>query len=82
MEDRGVGIPSVMLPRLFTYLNSSLLDAPVLDAEGEEEHAALLAGYGYGLPLSRLYARFFPGELHIASAEGYGTLATLRFRRV
>jgi pyruvate dehydrogenase kinase 2/3/4 len=32
-----------------------------------------LAGYGFGLPLSRLYSQYFGGDLDIKSMEGFGT---------
>lgn len=35
--------------------------------------ASPLAGLGYGLPISRNYARIFDGDLKIMSMEGYGT---------
>jgi len=32
-----------------------------------------LAGYGFGLPLSRVYARYFGGDIVVQSMHGYGT---------
>ena len=31
-----------------------------------------MSGLGYGLPLSRVYARFGGGDLQLLSMEGYG----------
>lgn len=38
--------------------------------------------YGYGLPISRLYARYFGGDLQMISMENYGTDAYLHLNRL
>lgn len=37
---------------------------------------------GFGLPLSRLYARYFGGDLRILSLDGWGTDAYLTLHRL
>ncbi|GFR19468.1 [Pyruvate dehydrogenase [Trichonephila clavata] len=71
MSDRGGGIPRSLIDTLFQYMYST---APTPSPSTE---STPLAGYGYGLPLSRLYARYFQGDLIITSAEGYGTDAII-----
>lgn len=69
VSDEGGGIPRSGLPRIFTYLYSTAKNPPDLDGRNE---GVTMAGYGYGLPISRLYAQYFGGDLQIISMEGYG----------
>ncbi|CAD6239468.1 GSCOCG00008703001-RA-CDS [Cotesia congregata] len=72
MSDRGGGIPRSQMDQLFKYMYSTAPQPSKSDA-----HTVPLAGYGYGLPLSRLYARYFHGDLIVLSCEGYGTDAVI-----
>ena len=80
----GGGIARSGLPRIWTYLYSTAKSPlPDLDPDASTDAApAVLAGYGYGLPLSRLYARYFGGDLQVISMEGYGTDAFLHLNRL
>jgi len=39
-----------------------------------------IAGLGYGLPIARLYARYFHGNLTLASVENLGTSAYISLK--
>ncbi|XP_046814067.1 pyruvate dehydrogenase (acetyl-transferring) kinase, mitochondrial isoform X1 [Vespa velutina] len=72
ISDRGGGIPRSHMDHLFKYMYSTAPQPSKSDA-----HTVPLAGYGYGLPLSRLYARYFHGDIVLLSCEGYGTDAII-----
>jgi len=79
VSDEGGGIPRSHLPLLFNYMYST---APQPVGGEQLAGSAPLAGYGYGLPLSRLYARYFKGDLIINSTEGFGTDAYIYLKTV
>ncbi|KAK3511919.1 hypothetical protein QTP70_027603 [Hemibagrus guttatus] len=72
MSDRGGGVPLRKIERLFSYMYSTAPSPVTHNARN-----APLAGFGYGLPISRLYARYFQGDLQLYSMEGYGTSAVI-----
>ncbi|BES97075.1 pyruvate dehydrogenase kinase [Nesidiocoris tenuis] len=73
ISDRGGGIPRKETEFLFHYMYSTAPQPP----QSPEPHTVPLAGYGYGLPISRLYARYFHGELSLLSCDGLGTDAII-----
>ncbi|KAM9343716.1 pyruvate dehydrogenase (acetyl-transferring) kinase isozyme 1, mitochondrial isoform 1-T1 [Pholidichthys leucotaenia] len=75
VSDRGGGVPLRKIERLFTYTYSTA-PGPTTD----DSRAPPLAGYGHGLPISRLYARYFQGDLKLYSLEGCGTDAVIYIR--
>uniref|UniRef100_A0A673ASG8 Protein-serine/threonine kinase n=1 Tax=Sphaeramia orbicularis TaxID=375764 RepID=A0A673ASG8_9TELE len=73
MSDRGGGVPLRKIERLFSYMYSTAPNPVHVD----NARNAPLAGFGYGLPISRLYAKYFQGDLQLYSMEGYGTSAVI-----
>ncbi|XP_028930750.1 pyruvate dehydrogenase kinase, isozyme 2 [Ornithorhynchus anatinus] len=71
MSDRGGGVPLRKIDRLFSYMYSTA-PTPHPGTGGTP-----LAGFGYGLPISRLYAKYFQGDLQLFSMEGFGTDAVI-----
>jgi pyruvate dehydrogenase kinase 2/3/4 len=83
ISDEGGGIPRSGISRIWTYLYTTA-HPPVLERDSpyQTDFQAPLAGLGYGLPISRLYARYFGGDLQVISMEGYGTDAYLHLKRL
>ncbi|CAM9902329.1 unnamed protein product [Ascophyllum nodosum] len=88
VADEGGGIRRSNMTRIWSYLFTTAdpsVQKGFIDAEqGESDHAkeSPLAGLGYGLPISRSYARYFGGDLSIVSMEGYGTDAFVHLSRL
>eukprot|EP00123_Amoebidium_parasiticum_P009183 comp19310_c0_seq1/m.22178 comp19310_c0_seq1/g.22178 ORF comp19310_c0_seq1/g.22178 comp19310_c0_seq1/m.22178 type:complete len:461 (-) comp19310_c0_seq1:99-1481(-) len=83
ISDEGGGIPRSDMPHVFTYLytTAQLPDTLTEDAARTDMNHAPLAGFGYGLPLSRLYARYMGGDLQLISMDGYGTDAYIYLKK-
>lgn len=82
ISDEGGGIKRSDMHKIWSYLYTTA-DPEILEtvlaenaaSAGAADHSTTspLAGLGYGIPISRNYARYFGGDLVIMSMEGYGT---------
>ena len=71
VSDEGGGIPRSSIPLVWTYMYTTVDTTPDLDPDfNKSDFKAPMAGFGYGLPISRLYARYFGGDLKLISMEG------------
>lgn len=77
--DNGVGISEEKLADIWSYTYSTSVAAAGSSRKLGEEQA--LSGCGVGLPLSRLNAQYFGGDLEVESVEGVGTKVCLRLDR-
>ncbi|KAL9001309.1 MAG: hypothetical protein Q9169_000200 [Polycauliona sp. 2 TL-2023] len=83
ISDEGGGIPRSSIPLVWTYMYTTVDQTPNLDPDFDaNDFKAPMAGFGYGLPISRLYARYFGGDLKLISMEGYGTDVYLHLNRL
>lgn len=72
VSDEGGGIPRSTMPLVWTYMYTTVDQTPSIDPDfNKSDFKAPMAGFGYGLPISRLYARYFGGDLKLISMEGY-----------
>ncbi|KAH0835823.1 mitochondrial branched-chain alpha-ketoacid dehydrogenase kinase-domain-containing protein [Lanmaoa asiatica] len=73
ISDEGGGIPRSAIPLIWTYMYTTMAGQSIDQDFQAGDFQAPMAGFGYGLPLSRLYARYFGGDLRLISMDGFGT---------
>lgn len=97
VSDRGGGVPCDMVDRMWCFTGGSMTHATESCLDGAADDAARgahdrpwgvfggespLAGRGMGLPLSRAYARYLSGSLHVVSLPNLGVDAFLSLDRI
>jgi pyruvate dehydrogenase kinase 2/3/4 len=90
ISDEGGGIPRSNRKKIWSYLFTTADPAIQDSLMGFDNNNELvdhsvdapLAGLGYGLPISKSYARYFGGDVSIESMEGYGSDAFVHLRRL
>lgn len=91
ISDQAGGIPSERYGQLWSYQNRhhlgnlerGILKMP-MDMRERAEQATDLGHehVGMGLPMSRVYAEYWGGELQVMTMDGYGTDAYVRIPRL
>ncbi|PVV03813.1 hypothetical protein BB560_001689 [Smittium megazygosporum] len=82
ISDEGGGIPRSSISKIWTYTYTTADTPDLEDTFNQSDFKAPMAGLGYGLPLSRLYARYFGGDIKLISMENFGTDAYLHLSRL
>eukprot|EP00419_Tripos_fusus_P046427 CAMPEP_0172814342 /NCGR_PEP_ID=MMETSP1075-20121228/11182_1 /TAXON_ID=2916 /ORGANISM="Ceratium fusus, Strain PA161109" /LENGTH=435 /DNA_ID=CAMNT_0013654131 /DNA_START=127 /DNA_END=1434 /DNA_ORIENTATION=- len=80
VHDVAGGIPFSVADRVWSYMYSTSPNSK--SGSDFSQQGTPLAGYGVGLPLSRLYARYLGGSLHLQSLPGIGTRNYLYLKRL
>jgi Histidine kinase-, DNA gyrase B-, and HSP90-like ATPase len=80
VADKGGGIPRSLLPTIWKFAHSTASPNEQKSEFGTDVTGARIRGFG--LPLARIYARYFGGELTLKSTEGYGLDAYLHLPRL
>jgi signal transduction histidine kinase len=92
VSDRGGGFDKKVAKRIFDYGFTTARDlrkekvnpgsSPSAEADLRDQQKLQIAGFGVGLPLSRLYARYFGGDVHISQMYGHGTDVFINLNRL
>ncbi|ETL92434.1 hypothetical protein F442_09529 [Phytophthora nicotianae P10297] len=80
VSDEGGGIPRSRWNKLWHYDYTTSAPCPPIDSNAAyRQH---FSGGGYGLPMARLFARYFGGEITFSSLEGSGSTGFIQAHRL
>jgi len=93
VSDEGGGIPRSEMSKIWSYeyttahesqQNEPLIASEVVSSASQEfiTFRNNFYGMGYGLPIARVFARYFGGDLKVISTEGWGTDAYVFLNRL
>ena len=80
IADKAGGIPRSDARKVWSFAHTNMDESSMkkeMETEFETDEFTGSAIRGFGLPLARIYARYFGGELTIKSMEGFGVDAYL-----
>ncbi|KAH3668502.1 hypothetical protein OGAPHI_002256 [Ogataea philodendri] len=85
ISDQGLGIDPEVEKKLFDY-SFTTFDSESVDGDSYKtlnhtggNQANIIAGMGYGLPLSLTYNRLFHGDIQLKTVHGFGTTVYLKW---
>lgn len=81
-RDQGGGIANIDQDRVWEYSFTTVAkddEMAITRMNMQQSTGGPIAGLGFGLPMSRVYAKYFGGSLEFRSVSGYGTDVFLQF---
>ncbi|KAJ1680169.1 [Pyruvate dehydrogenase (acetyl-transferring)] kinase 2, mitochondrial [Spiromyces aspiralis] len=90
ISDQGGGIPYEVLPHIWSFSSAekfhrleNLSHVQRLEARIKDSQSlSPFLSFGFGLPMSRVYARYWGGDISIQSLPGYGVDAYITLPRL
>ncbi|KAE9022967.1 hypothetical protein PR003_g12230 [Phytophthora rubi] len=82
VSDEGGGVPRSRWNKLWHYDYTTSPLCPPIDSDNYPTYRDHFSGGGYGMPMARLFARYFGGEVVFSSQEGSGSTAFIQAHRL
>ncbi|CAI5718554.1 unnamed protein product [Hyaloperonospora brassicae] len=82
VSDEGGGVPRSRWNKLWHYDYTTSPPCPPIDFKNYHSYRQHYSGGGYGLPMARLFARYFGGEVTFTSLEGSGSTGFIQAHRL